>query len=80
MFTSGDNDDPVYFHSAIVHESCHAAMLIAGTNEEGWRNEAPCVQAQIDVIRAIYPSSRHLHGLENLMANIENPEFWWWTD
>ena len=80
MYSSGINDNPMYFLSAIVHETCHAAMWTAGLAVQGWRNEAPCVQAQIDVISTIDPRDGNLWGLRHLMANIENPEYWWWTD
>ena len=80
MYTSGDNGNPMYFLSAIVHEACHAERWIAGTHVEGWRNEVPCVQAQIDVISAIEPSNSHVFGLAWLLANIEDPSNWWWTD
>ena len=64
----------------IVHEACHAHRWDAGLAEEGWRNELPCVQMQLESTEAVDPSNRQSPWLRNLIANIQNPDYWWWTD
>ena len=87
-WTAFENDDPVWmpdydyivgYAGGITHEACHAMQQRTHThNLEGWRNEKHCVEAQIAVIQAINPRSRDLGWLRNTLANIENPEYWWW--
>ena len=64
----------------IVHEACHSHQWDAGLAVEGWRNELPCVQMQLEATEAVDPINRQSAWLRNLIANIQNPEYWWWTD
>ena len=86
-WTKFENDDPhwlpdydyfVGYAGGIVHEACHAIMQRTHTQTAGWRNEAPCVEAQLAVIEAINPNSPDVPWLRDLVANIRNPEVWWW--
>ena len=86
-WTRFQNDDPhwlpdnhviVGYAGGIVHEACHAIMQRTHTQSPGWRNEAPCVEAQLAVIEAINPDSVDVPWLRDLVANIQNPEVWWW--
>ena len=86
-WTQFENDDPhwlpdydyfVGFAGGIVHEACHSIMQRTHTQLPGWRNEAPCVEAQLAVIEAINPNSGDVPWLRDLVANIRNPEVWWW--
>lgn len=86
-WTRFENDDPSWqpdFHyivgyaGGITHEACHAIMQRTHTQQSGWRNEAPCVEAQLAVIEAINPNSSDVPWLRDLVANIQNPEVWWW--
>ena len=62
----------------IAHEACHAIQQRTYSQSEGWTNEAACVEAQVAVIEAIDPNSPSIYGLRNLIANIQNPKYWWW--
>ena len=64
----------------MVHEACHSHMWDEGTATTGWRNELPCVRKQVEVIDIIDPLDRFglASGYRNTIANIENPEYWWW--
>ncbi len=82
-----ERDDPAWqpdFHyivgyaGGITHEACHAIQQRTYSQSAGWRNEAACVEAQLAVIEAINPNSRDVPWLRNLIANIQNPEYWWW--
>ena len=65
---------------AMVHEACHVHNWEAGLRfDEGWENELPCVQRQLEVTEAIDPHDRFSPGLRDIIANIENPEYWWWV-
>ncbi len=64
----------------MVHEACHVHRWEAGLREEDWRNELPCVQMQLEATEAVDPIDRFSPWLRNLIANIENPDYWWWTD
>lgn len=86
-WTSAENDDPnwlpdfdyiVGYAGGITHEACHAIMQLTNTSVPGWRNEAPCLEAQLAVIEAINPNSHDLPWLRDSIANIQNPETWWW--
>ena len=82
-----ERDDPAWqpdFHyivgyaGGITHEACHAIQQRTYSQSAGWTNEAACVEAQLAVIEAINPNSRDVPWLRNLIANIQNPEYWWW--
>ncbi|MCY4069749.1 MAG: SH3 domain-containing protein [Chloroflexi bacterium] len=86
-WTKFENDDPhwlpdydylVGYAGGITHEACHAIMQRTYSQTAGWRNEAPCVEAQLAVIEAINPNSPDVPWLRDLVANIRNPEVWWW--
>ncbi|MCY4069748.1 MAG: SH3 domain-containing protein [Chloroflexi bacterium] len=62
----------------IAHEACHAIQQRTYSQSEGWTNEAACVEAQLAVIQAINPNSRDVWWLRDLIANIQNPDRWWW--
>ena len=70
----------MYAVGAIVHEACHAHQWDAGLAVEGWRNELPCVQMQLESTEAVDPLNRQSAWLRDLIANIQNPDYWWWTD
>ncbi len=86
-WTQFENDDPnwlpdydyfVGYAGGIVHEACHAIMQRTHTQLPGWRNEAPCVEAQLAVIEAINPNSHDIGWLRDSIDNIRDPEYWWW--
>ena len=71
-----------FYHIAIAgiltHECCHAYQWITGKATVGWRNEIHCVEAQLAVHEALDPICRECAWYRNIIANIENPEWWWW--
>ncbi|MCY4538647.1 MAG: SH3 domain-containing protein [Chloroflexi bacterium] len=66
------------FAGFIAHEACHAIQQRTYSQSPGWTNEAGCVEAQLAVIEAISPNSGDVRWLRDLIANIQNPERWWW--
>ena len=64
----------------MVHEACHVYRWQAGFLAHSWENELPCVQRQLEVTEAVDPRDRFSPWLRDLIANIENPEYWWWAD
>ena len=72
--------DTLYVAGEIVHEACHSHQWDAGTATAGWRNEINCVQLQLQTYEALDPRDRYgiARWLRNLIANIENPAYWWW--
>ncbi len=68
----------------IVHGACHVHRSEAGipyhTDEEIVEEERACTQMQLEATEAVDPINRQSPWLRNLIANIENPEYWWWTD
>ena len=73
-------EDYPYVAGGIVHEACHIHQWEDGTATTGWRNELPCVQKQLEVTLAIDPHHYTVAWLRDLIANIRNPEYWWWDD
>ena len=73
-----DHDFLVGYAGFIAHEACHAIQQRTYSQSAGWTNEAACVEAQLAVIEAINPKSRDVWWLRDLIANIQNPERWWW--
>ncbi len=83
-----ENDDPnwhpdynyvVGYAGGITHEACHAMQQRTHTHTlESWRDEKECTEAQLTVIEAINPNSPDIGWLRDTIANIENPEYWWW--
>ena len=67
---------------AILHEACHVHMWDAGTATTGWRNELPCMQAELEGYRAVDPDDTHgfIAWAQDIVINIQNPAYWWWTD
>ena len=63
----------------MVHEACHVHYWEAGLSVKGWENELPCVQMQLEVTEAVDPRDRFSPWLRDIIANIENPEYWWWV-
>ena len=64
----------------IVHESCHSFQQRTYTQTSiGWRNELPCVEAQMASIQKIDPGHRWADAMRNVIANIQDPATWWWT-
>ena len=70
--------DVIGMVGGLVHEACHAHQWHEGVATEGWRNEIRCVQEQLAATEAVDPSKRQSPWLRNLIANIQNPEYWWW--
>ncbi|MDE2857949.1 MAG: SH3 domain-containing protein [Chloroflexota bacterium] len=66
------------YAGGITHEACHAIQQRTYSQSPGWTNEAACVEAQLAVIEAIAPDSPDIGWLRGLVANIQNPEVWWW--
>ena len=64
----------------MVHEACHVYHWQAGYVEQSWQNELPCIQRQLEVTEAIDPHDRYSPWLQDIIDNIENPAYWWWTD
>ena len=86
-WTQFENDDPVWapdfeyivgYAGGITHEACHAIQQRTYSQSEGWTNEAACVEAQLAVIEAIDPDHKDVGWLRDLVANIQNPDRWWW--
>ncbi|MCY4020024.1 MAG: SH3 domain-containing protein [Chloroflexi bacterium] len=73
-----DHDFLVGFAGFIAHEACHSIQQRTYSQSAGWTNEAACVEAQLAVIEAINPKSRDVWWLRDLIANIQNPDRWWW--
>ena len=67
---------------AILHESCHVHMWDAGTATDGWRNELPCLQVELEGYLAVDPDDSHgfIRWIQDFIDNIQNPAYWWWTD
>ena len=69
----------VGYAGGITHEACHAMQQRTHTHTlEAWRDEKECTEAQLAVIEAINPNSPDIGWLRDTIANIENPEYWWW--
>ena len=87
-WTEFERNDPVWlpdydyfvgYAGGITHEACHAMQQRTHTHTlEAWRNEKECTEAQLAVIEAINPNSPDIPWLRDTIANIENPEYWWW--
>ena len=76
---SNKESDLIRLTGGIVHEACHIHRWEAGFRLEGWMNELPCVQMQLEVTEVVDPRDRFSPWLRDLIANIENPENWWWV-
>ena len=72
--------DVVEMAGAIAHEACHGHALKDGTNTSGWRNELPCMQAELAVYRLVDPGDRHgfIVWAQHIVDNIRDPSIWWW--
>ena len=66
------------YAGGVIHEACHAFQQRTYTQSAGWTNEIACVEAQLAVIEAIKPDSSDVPWLRSTIANIRNPEQWWW--
>ncbi len=87
-WTAYERDDPAWapdFHylvgyaGGITHEACHAMQQRTHTHMlEAWRDEKECTEAQLAVIEAIDPTYGDIGWLRDTVANIENPDYWWW--
>lgn len=69
-----------YTASLLVHEACHAHRHEAGFIYRGWqaREEAACLQMQLESYEALDPGGRLGAWLRELLENIENPAYQWW--
>ena len=74
------SSDVVDMVGALAHEACHVHQWNDGTATVGWRNEIGCLHAQLAASKAVDPIDRQSPWLNNLIANIENPDYWWWND
>ena len=74
--------DVVYAIGGILHEACHAHALKNNTHTSGWRNELPCIQVEQEGYRAADPDDSYglVAWIQDLIDNIQNPAYWWWTD
>jgi len=72
----------VYVVGSLAHEACHVHRRRAGLKSGGLDGERDCLEKQIAAARAIYPSGRewYIDWATGLLANIEDPDYWWWTD
>ncbi len=73
-----DHDFFASYAGFIAHEACHAIQQRTYSQSAGWTNEVACVEAQAAVIEAINPNHHDIWWLRDLVANIQNPERWWW--
>ncbi len=72
------NHELVSLAGALAHEACHAMQQRTYSQSAGWTNEAACLEAQLAVIEAINRRHSSIHWLRDLIANIQNPDRWWW--
>ena len=72
----GDMNYLAGYAGGITHEACHSIKQRTYTQTKGWRNEAPCVEAQLAVIKAVHPGSKDIGWLTNLVRDIENADWW----
>ena len=78
--TEVTSHDVVDMVGGLAHEACHVHQWWDGTATEGWRNEIGCLHAQLAATEAVDPIDRYSSWLRHLIANIQNPAYWWWTD
>ena len=72
--------DIVNMVGMLAHEACHVHQWWDGTATDGWRNEIGCLHAQLAASTSVDPNDRESSWLNYLIANIEDPAVWWWTD
>ena len=72
----------VFQACGMVHEACHVHRYEAGLITGGLEGESACLQAQIEAMEAIDPLDRlgYVSGFRNLLENINNPVYQWWTE
>ena len=72
----------------LVHDACHVhriqdAGFPYGTNAEKIREERACVEVQLEALEAMDIYNEALgtrQWYQEIIENIENPEYWWWAD
>ena len=62
----------------LVHEACHVHMYNRGEARSSWQNEEPCLEVQILAGEGIAHEGFQNTYLRELLANIQNPTYWWW--
>ena len=72
--------DIVEMAGSIAHEACHGHAWINNTQTDGWRNELPCMQAELAVYRKVDPQDRFgfIAWAQHIVDNIRDPAIWWW--
>ena len=77
----GSGETPIiWLASIIVHDACHVHRYEAGLVSGELEGERACLVDQIEALELINPGDLAQFGLYVLLANIENPEYWWWAD
>ena len=66
------------FVGGLAHEACHLHMWNRGLTVASWKNELPCVEAQLYATEAVDPVDRQSYWLRDLIVNLHDPSRWWW--
>ena len=62
----------------LVHEACHVHMWEAGIwYDEGWRNELPCHEVDLQALQRVDPNSRYIPYILTIIDNYRNHRTWW---
>ena len=63
----------------ILHEACHVHLEHSPATVS-WRDELSCARIELEGYQLVDPDDTHgfIAWIQNIIANIRNPEYWWW--
>ena len=68
----------VWLARMLVHEACHIHKWEAGIwFDEGWRNELPCHEVDIQALRLIDRNRYFIDWIEQIIDNYRKYQTWW---
>ncbi|MCY3833395.1 MAG: hypothetical protein OXG85_10290 [Chloroflexi bacterium] len=84
-FTLDGFSDTVWFTGVLVHYACHMYQhqrnLKSGLglgSTSNLKDERECTIAMVEAMELFSPGHSHLSYLQNILANIDKPEYQWW--
>ena len=80
LLTHYDDAPPhiVWLARQLVHEACHVHKSEAGIwYNEGWRNELPCHEVDIQALRRVDHDSFYIEYILNIIDNYRKYRTWW---
>lgn len=77
-----DEASQVFLAGSLVHEACHVLRWEAGIRQAMWKEEQACVSKGLEAVLALDPDDRFgfVSWHRDLLANLHNPQYWWWAD